>query len=164
MDCPLDPERIARFGHVEDVLKRIYFRSGKLYGNEGHTLTNSRFGDLFDILYEDMEEAVQRINELRAIGVKVAIAEVGDEFCPVFRLTTTAFDYAFLDRYAANSLLGDGAERIAGSLVNFLHYLKVKVVAPQLDGEEQIAAAEAVGCDGYTIGAEPMTEGVKADA
>ena len=58
MDCPLDPERIARFGHVEDVLKRIYFRSGKLYGNEGHTLTNSRFGDLFDILYEDMETDV----------------------------------------------------------------------------------------------------------
>ena len=58
MDCLLDPERIARFGHVEDVLKRIYFRSGKLYGNEGHTLTNSRFGDLFDILYEDMETDV----------------------------------------------------------------------------------------------------------
>ena len=58
MDCPLDPEWIARFGHVEDVLKRIYFRSGKLYGNEGHTLTNSRFGDLFDILYEDMETDV----------------------------------------------------------------------------------------------------------
>jgi EAL domain-containing protein (putative c-di-GMP-specific phosphodiesterase class I) len=117
-----------------------------------------------DILYEDIEEAAMRISELRAIGVKVAIAEVGDEFCPVFRLTATAFDYAFLDRYATNSLLGDGAERIAGSLVNFLHYLKVKVVAPLLDGEEQIASAEAVGCDGYTLGAEPMTEGVRTDA
>lgn len=27
-------------------------------GNEGHTLTNSRFGDLFDILYEDMPDSV----------------------------------------------------------------------------------------------------------
>ena len=30
--------------------------------------------------------------------------------------------------------------------------------------ETAAKAAEAVGCDGYTIGAEPMTEGVKADA
>lgn len=117
-----------------------------------------------DILYEDMDEAAMRIAELRAIGVKVAIAEVGDEFCPVFRLTSTAFDYAFLDRYATDSLLGNGAERIAGSLVGFLHYLKVKVIAPQLEAEEQIAAAEAIGCDGYTVGAEPITEEVKADA
>lgn len=56
--CTLGPERKARNGHIEDVLKRIYYRSGEVYGNEGHTLTNSRFGDLFDILYEDMPDAV----------------------------------------------------------------------------------------------------------
>ena len=116
-----------------------------------------------DILYEDMEEASARIAELRSLGVKVAIAEVGDEFCPVFRLTAVAFDYAFLDRYATDSLRGDSAERIAGSLVGFLHYLKVKVIAPALDGEEQRAAAEAVGCDGYTEGSEPPPEEVSAD-
>lgn len=56
--CTLGPERKARNGHIEDVLKRIYYRSGEVYGNEGHTLTNSRFGDLFDILYEDMPDSV----------------------------------------------------------------------------------------------------------
>ena len=115
-----------------------------------------------DILYEDMEEATARIAELRAIGVKVAISEVGDEFCPVFRLTSVAFDYAFLAPYATSTLGGEGAERIAGSLVGFLHYLKVKVVAPLLDSEEQRAAAEAVGCDGYTVGAEPALLEVNA--
>ena len=117
-----------------------------------------------DILYEDMEEAAARIAELRSLGVKVAIAEVGDEYCPVFRLTSLAFDYAFLDRYATDSLLGDSAERIAGSLVGFLHYLKVKVVAPLLETEEARAAAEAVGCDGYTVGAALATEEVSSDA
>ena len=58
MDCTLTPEQMAYNGHVEDVLKRIYYRSGKVFGNEGHTLTNSRFGDLFDILYEDLPEEV----------------------------------------------------------------------------------------------------------
>ena len=116
-----------------------------------------------DILYEDMEEAALRIAELRSLGVRVAISEVGDEFCPVFRLTNVAFDYAFLDLYATDSLLSDGAERIAGSLVAFLHYLKVKVIAPSLEAEVQIATAEAVGCDGYTVGAAPISEEVIAD-
>lgn len=58
MGCPLDETQKRYYGHIEDVLKRIYYRSGKIYGNEGHTLTNSRFGDLFDILYEDMPDAV----------------------------------------------------------------------------------------------------------
>ncbi len=30
-----------------------FARGEEIYGNEGHVLTNSRFGDLFDIIYED---------------------------------------------------------------------------------------------------------------
>ncbi len=45
--------------HAEDVLKFIYGRDeAKIYGTEGHTLTNSRFGDLFDIIYEDASDEV----------------------------------------------------------------------------------------------------------
>jgi len=58
MQYILNPTQKVRYGHIEDVLKRIYYRSGEIYGNEGHTLTNSRFGDLFDILYEDMPDSV----------------------------------------------------------------------------------------------------------
>lgn len=103
-----------------------------------------------DILYEDMEDATKRIAELRDLGVKVAICEVGDEYCPVFRLANVAFDYAFLDTYATESLSREDAERVAGSLVNYLHYLRVKVIAPGMATPELRAAAEAVGLDGYT--------------
>ena len=43
------------------------------------------------------------------------------------------------------------AERIAGSLVKYLHYLNVKIIAPSLDNEKKIAGARAVGADGYTL-------------
>lgn len=43
------------FGHVEDVLK-LFFARKKAIGNEGHVITNSRFGDVFDILYEDASD------------------------------------------------------------------------------------------------------------
>ncbi len=112
-----------------------------------------------DILYEDIADAKQRLKELRDLGVKLAICEVGDEFCPVFRLAEFDFDYAFVDEFATTSLDGDGAERIAGSLVKFLSFLKVKVLAPGLDSEEKISAAETVGFDGYGTKISPAEEG-----
>lgn len=108
-----------------------------------------------DILYENMEESKVGIEELRALGVKIAISEVGDEFCPVFRLSELEFDYAFLDDYAVETLDRDDRERVAKSLVKFLHFLDVKVIAPGLDSQEKIDGAKTVGCDGYTTGPMP---------
>ena len=56
LHCALNAEQQAYYGHIEDVLKLIWTRNGKIYGNESHVLTNSRFGDLFDIIYEDASE------------------------------------------------------------------------------------------------------------
>lgn len=53
MESPLTSQESEYFGHVEDVLKLIFAREKEVYGNEGHVLTNSRFGDLFDIVYDD---------------------------------------------------------------------------------------------------------------
>ena len=103
-----------------------------------------------DILYEELSAASEKIKELRALGVKVAICEVGDQFCPVFRLSEIKFDYAFMDSYSTASLDGDSADRIAGSLVKYLHYLDARVIAPGLDTEAKIKGARAVGADGYS--------------
>lgn len=103
-----------------------------------------------DILYEDLKLAAEKIDELRELGVKVAVFEVGDEFCPVFRLSEIKFDYAFMDTYSVDSLGTDSAERVAGSLVNYLHHLKAKVIAPGLDTEERREVARRLGVDGYT--------------
>ncbi len=103
-----------------------------------------------DILYENVDDAKEKIAELRSLGVKVAISEVGDEFCPVFRLADIEFDYAFLDSFATASLERPDAERVCGSLVRYIHYLNIKTVAPELDSEKAIEKARQVGCDGYT--------------
>ena len=58
MDTPLNEAEIAYYGHVEDVLKLFYARKGPTFGNESHSLTNSRFGDVADILYEDVSDEV----------------------------------------------------------------------------------------------------------
>lgn len=58
MRIPLDDKQKSFNGHVENVLKLCYESYGEKYGNEGHVMTNSRFGDLFDIIYEDASEEV----------------------------------------------------------------------------------------------------------
>ncbi len=55
MRCPLSEADKGYFGHVKDVLKLIFGRTGCI-GNEGHVITNSRFGDWFDIVYADTNE------------------------------------------------------------------------------------------------------------
>ena len=57
MRSPLNGSEKEYFGHIEDVLKLIYEPNGENYGNEGHVLTNSRFGDFFDIIYSDVDES-----------------------------------------------------------------------------------------------------------
>ena len=54
----LDRADIKWFCHVEDVLKILFARLGDDIGNEGHVITNSRFGDVFDIIYADASDEV----------------------------------------------------------------------------------------------------------
>ena len=55
----MNDEEARYVNHAEDVLKFLFGRDeDNTYGTEGHTITNSRFGDLFDIIYEDAPEEV----------------------------------------------------------------------------------------------------------
>ncbi len=108
-----------------------------------------------DILYEDVTEAKERLRDLREIGVKLAICEVGDEFCPVFRLSEFKFDYAFTDNYANETLGTESDDRVAGSLVKFLHLIDVKVFAPNLLTNEAAESARHLEFDGCGMDAEP---------
>ncbi len=60
LDLPLTDAQKDYIGHIEDVIKLFFARSEPIYGNEGHTLTNSRFGDIVDIIYDDAPDAALR--------------------------------------------------------------------------------------------------------
>lgn len=57
LDLPITDGEKNYIGHVEDVIKLFFARHQQPIGNEGHTLTNSRFGDIVDIIYDDADEA-----------------------------------------------------------------------------------------------------------
>ena len=54
MSLPLSAADAERYGHIEGVLTLLFHRlTDGISGNEGHVLTNGRFGDVFDIIYAD---------------------------------------------------------------------------------------------------------------
>ena len=104
-----------------------------------------------DILYEDTETVKARLEEIRELGVKVAINEVGDEYCPFFKLSSLPFDMIFLDGYATDILETSEAEQVMGGLVQYLKSFGVPVIAPELETDAQLAAAKLLECDGYSL-------------
>lgn len=51
---PVDPALAPLFAAMRKVLMEIFGTGKALHGNEGHCICNSRFGDLFDIVYDDV--------------------------------------------------------------------------------------------------------------
>ena len=103
-----------------------------------------------DILYEDIDLVKSRLTELREFGVKVAISEVGDEYCPLFKLTGLPIDYLVLDKYTTDILGSDNADRSLEGLVKYLHSFGTPVIAPELDSDLKIDNAKLIECDGYS--------------
>lgn len=56
MRMPLNAEDKATIGHAQDVLLCFFGQQEEHCGNESHTIQNSRFGDMFDIIFEDASE------------------------------------------------------------------------------------------------------------
>ena len=104
-----------------------------------------------DILYEDTETVKARLEEIRELGVKVAINEVGDEYCPFFKLSSLPFDMIFLDGYATDILETSEAEQVMGGLIQYLKSFGVPVIAPELETDAQLAAAKLLECSGYSL-------------
>ena len=104
-----------------------------------------------DILYEDTETVKARLEEIRELGVKVAINEVGDEYCPFFKLSSLPFDMIFLDGYATDILDSSEAEQVMGGLVQYLKSFGVPVIAPELETDTQLATAKLLECSGYSL-------------
>ena len=66
LDSPLGQEDTAYFGHLESIIK-LFFAYNERFGkdNEDHVMTNTRFGDVVDIIYEDAsDEALARYEYL----------------------------------------------------------------------------------------------------
>ncbi len=106
-----------------------------------------------DILFEEADKTKARIDELRDLGVKLAMCEVGDEFFPIFRLKSLPLEYAFADGFATDNF--DPDDESSRVLPELTHLLGIKLFAPHIT-EGEAPGVRKAGYDGYSLDIPPI--------
>lgn len=77
MKSPLQEEDAKYFGHIEDLTKLFFAYHERVAGdNEDHVITNTRFGEVIDIIYEDASaEALSQYDYLIDASLDGAFAK-----------------------------------------------------------------------------------------
>jgi EAL domain-containing protein (putative c-di-GMP-specific phosphodiesterase class I) len=103
-----------------------------------------------DILFENIDKYKKELEKVKQLGVKIALCEVAQEFCPLLRLNEVEYDYIFLDGYFTRSLNEEDKEGQIDGVMNIINARPCKVYGSCVE-EEYIPLLEKVGADGYTL-------------
>jgi diguanylate cyclase (GGDEF)-like protein len=108
----------------------------------------------------DPQRAIQALEAVRRLGVRVAIDDFGTGQASLAYLKRLAIDELKIDKSFVTNLLADDTDGvIVRSTVELAHNLGLDVVAEGVEDLSTLAALRAIGCDtaqGYAVGM-PMT-------
>jgi len=97
---------------------------------------------------EDFAAAFRHLQEVRALGVRVAVDDFGTGWSSLSYLQRLPVDELKIDRSFVATLGVEGPSMaIVGSLVSLAHGLGLNVVAEGVETEEQLAELRRLGCD-----------------
>ncbi len=107
-----------------------------------------------ELLYEAHEATVKALVAVRATGVLTALADFGEESCPVLSAYGLPLDYVFLAPSVTEQLkAGSG---IPETVTGFAARGGRTVVFETLESDAQIRAAAKCGAGAYMTAAEPI--------
>ncbi len=99
-------------------------------------------------LLEDSEGVVRRLQELKALGVRIAVDDFGTGYSSLNYLKRLPVDAVKIDRSFVAGL-GTNADdsAIVGAIVGMARALRLTSIAEGVETEEQLAELRALGCD-----------------
>jgi diguanylate cyclase (GGDEF)-like protein len=116
---------------------------------------------------EDFAAAFRHLQEVRALGVRVAVDDFGTGWSSLSYLQRLPVDQLKIDRSFVATLGVEGPSMaIVGSLVSLAHGLGLTVVAEGVETDEQLAELRRLGCDsaqGFLLARPAPPEVVAAD-
>jgi EAL domain-containing protein (putative c-di-GMP-specific phosphodiesterase class I) len=96
----------------------------------------------------DFETAVQVVDELRAIGVSVAVDDYGTGYSSLRYLDRFDADVLKIDRsFVANVADSTHTQKIVRSVLHMARALDLQSIAEGIETAEQLAQVQAAGCD-----------------
>ena len=102
-----------------------------------------------DILFENIDKYKIELEKIKQLGVKIALSEVAQEFCPILRLNGIEYDYIFLDGYFTRLLDNEEKQGQISGVMGIIESRPCKIYGSCVE-DEYISLLEKVGADGYT--------------
>jgi diguanylate cyclase (GGDEF)-like protein len=101
-------------------------------------------------LMEDPQRTVALLNELRAMGIAVALDDFGTAYSSLGHLRQFPLDYMKIDQSFMRGIPSrEGDAAIAQTIISLSRLLKLPVIAEGVETPEQLAFLEAHGCEEY---------------
>lgn len=101
-------------------------------------------------MMEDPGRTVALLNELRFMGIAVALDDFGTEYSSLGHLRQFPLDYLKIDQSFVRGIPGQaGDAAIATTIISLSKLLKLPVIAEGVENREQLAFLEANGCEEY---------------
>ncbi len=112
------------------------------------------------IVIEQIDSTVEKMNDLRAAGVRFAIDDFGTGYSSLAYLNKLPLDILKIDQsFVRNIDQNKSSEAIVASIITMAHLLEFELVAEGVETEPQLHFLRARGCQtyqGYLCG-RPMT-------
>jgi len=99
------------------------------------------------VLIDDTELAVERLRDLKALGVTLALDDFGTGYSSLSYLSRFPVDILKMDRSFLSEHGTPGANSLANAVVGLGAALALEVVAEGIEVPEQAESLRALGCD-----------------
>ena len=111
------------------------------------------------IMIDSAETALQRIDEIKAMGMKVAIDDFGTGYSSLSYLNNFPSDMLKIDKSFIDQMnLSESSMQYVAMIISIGHILNLKVISEGVESQDQVEALKKIGCDyiqGYVWG-RPM--------
>ncbi|HKB74606.1 MAG TPA: EAL domain-containing protein, partial [Burkholderiales bacterium] len=100
------------------------------------------------LIMEDVKTSIEKLEEVRLLGVEVAIDDFGTGYSSLGYLAKLPVQALKIDRSFIITMLKDPTVMtLVSTIISMAHSLQLKVVAEGVDAEDQASALKRLGCD-----------------
>ena len=113
-------------------------------------------------MIDSAEKALQRIDEVKALGMKVAIDDFGTGYSSLSYLNNFPSDMLKIDKSFIDQMnLSSSSRQYVAMIISLGHILNLKVISEGVETPDQVATLKEIGCDyiqGFVWGKPMSTE------
>lgn len=113
------------------------------------------------VMIDSAEKALDRINQIKAMGMQVAIDDFGTGYSSLSYLQRLPADLLKIDKSFIDVMnTSDASRKYVATIISIGHVLNLKVISEGVEEPDQLSALKEIGCDyiqGYIWG-RPMTQ------